>query len=422
MHMKTAAVALISTATFGILLLLGVGLFFALIPRPERTPESPNQPISTDQPVSEEEITSAKSLLAEQMHKAGFEWNFGTPQTISPPLRTIATIPPRPFKPLISDTEPSEPMDSEDTEVLITPKSYDYETTWKSEAEEEDRGIGFIALDGRSSIVNPSSSRVTLHVNQASGTVAKGLRKVKELDLRRYGKMVGLSLRNHVLAVASYSYGTVGLIEPDSMHMLAELVCEGCNLFDLDIMPSGDVVAVDSKREKVIKLRTNGQRIAERHVHGANKGISVCGNGRIYTLSDVTGSVRILDQYLNHVGKITVPSMDKHQCKYVHCRQDIIYISCNSAIFVVDIKAERAFTINAPTSGAYGTGISNDDTGRIYVARRGTGSMDVYHNDGRYEKTLSASQQILWSDIAIEDENVYAIDYIGSKVVHYIRE
>uniref|UniRef100_A0A5S6QSX2 SMP-30/Gluconolactonase/LRE-like region domain-containing protein n=1 Tax=Trichuris muris TaxID=70415 RepID=A0A5S6QSX2_TRIMR len=423
-QMKTVAIALIATAGLAVLLLLGVGLFFALIPRPEPIPDSADELIPTEHSTMEQEVTSVRSLLLDQMHNAGFEWSFGTLQTVSQTAMTSPTIPQRPFKPLSTETEPAEPMDSEDAEVLITPKSYDYETTLNSLAEGDERGIGFIALDSRSSIVNPSSSRVTLHVNQANGTFdsARGLRLAREMDLKRYGKIVGLALRNHILAVASYSYGTVGLIEPDSMHMLAELECEGCNLFDLDIMRSGDVVAVDSKHEKVIKMRTNGERVAERHVHGANKGISVCGNGKIYTLSDVTGSVRILDEYLNHIGKITVPSMDKHQCKYVHCLQDVLFISCNSALFVVNISAERAFTINAPTPGVYGLGISSDATGRIYVAKRGTSSLDVYHSDGRYEKTLSASQQFLWSDVAVSSQNVYAIDYIGSKIVHYIRE
>ncbi|KRZ51157.1 hypothetical protein T02_14083, partial [Trichinella nativa] len=62
------------------------------------------------------------------------------------------------------------------------------------------------------------------------------------------------------------------------------LNCDGCTLFDLDIMFNGDLVSVDAKHEKVIKMRSTGERLAERHVHGATRGVSVCMDDRIYVL------------------------------------------------------------------------------------------------------------------------------------------
>ncbi|KRX85748.1 hypothetical protein T06_9043 [Trichinella sp. T6] len=49
-------------------------------------------------------------------------------------------------------------------------------------------------------------------------------------------------------------------------------------------MSNGDLVSVDAKHEKVIKMRSNGERLAERHVPGATRGVSVCMDDRIYVL------------------------------------------------------------------------------------------------------------------------------------------
>ncbi|KRY07902.1 hypothetical protein T12_987 [Trichinella patagoniensis] len=49
-------------------------------------------------------------------------------------------------------------------------------------------------------------------------------------------------------------------------------------------MSNGDLVSVDAKHEKVIKMRSTGERLAERHVHGATRGVSVCMDDRIYVL------------------------------------------------------------------------------------------------------------------------------------------
>ncbi|KRZ97841.1 hypothetical protein T08_12753 [Trichinella sp. T8] len=427
--MKALPVALITVASIGIVSLIGIGLFFALLPTKTKISPQTATLETTIMPITSTTFSSRATTSRHLEHQSSLP----TTEAENNSSRTLNTTviwsePPPPIR----ESTVEEPPESDSAEdVLITPRTFNFES-WTEQSpwteSVQSKAIGFIT-SGRSGAVavDPGKSRFTLHVKPTiviEDQESVQLVMVNELELDHFGKASGMTLRNHILAVCSYTFGQIVLLEPETLKKLTVLNCDGCTLFDLDIMSNGDLVSVDAKHEKVIKMRSTGERLAERHVHGATRGVSVCMDDRIYVLVEGGPYIHLLDSFLNNLGTISFyknqPS--KLDCRYLLCIENLLHISCDDAVYLLDVQNGNVTAIQPTENSVYGLGIGVDASDNVFVAKRGSSSVDVFTKDGQFLKTLNADQQFLWSDMTVAKNHIYAIDYINAKIVHYIQQ
>ncbi|KRZ14824.1 Retrovirus-related Pol polyprotein from transposon TNT 1-94 [Trichinella zimbabwensis] len=400
--MKALPVALITVASIGIVSLIGIGLFFALLPT--KTKISPQAATfeTTIMPITSTTFSTRTTTSRQLEHQPSLpttEPENSSSRTLNPTV--IWSEPP----PSIQESTVGEPPESDSAEdVLITPRTFNFES-WTEQSpwteNVQSKAIGFIT-SGRSGAVavDPGKSRFTLHVKPTiviEDQESVQLVMVNELELDHFGKASGMTLRNHILAVCSYTFGQIVLFEPETLKKLTELNCDGCTLFDLDIMSNGDLVSVDAKHEKVIKMRSTGERLAERHVHGATRGVSVCMDDRIYVLVEGGPYIHLLDSFLNNLGTITFykNQSSKLDCRYLLCIENLLHISCDDAVYLLDVQNGNVTSIQPTENSVYGLGIGVDSSDNVFVAKRGSSSVDVFKKDGQFLKTLNADRQFL---------------------------
>ncbi|KAL1241073.1 Tripartite motif-containing protein [Trichinella spiralis] len=427
--MKALPVALITVASIGIVSLIGIGLFFALLPTKTKISPQTATLETTIMPITSTTFSSRATTNRHLEHQSSLP----TTEAENNSSRMLNTTviwsePPPPIR----ESTVEEPPESDSAEdVLITPRTFNFES-WTEQSpwteSVQSKAIGFIT-SGRSGAVavDPGKSRFTLHVKPTiviEDQESVQLVMINELELDHFGKASGMTLRNHILAVCSYTFGQIVLLEPETLKKLTVLNCDGCTLFDLDIMSNGDIVSVDAKHEKVIKMRSTGERLAERHVHGATRGVSVCMDDRIYVLVEGGPYIHLLDSFLNNLGTISFyknqPS--KLDCRYLLCIENLLHISCDDAVYLLDVQNGNVTAIQPTENSVYGLGIGVDASDNVFAAKRGSSSVDVFTKDGQFLKTLNADQQFLWSDMTVAKNHIYAIDYINAKIVHYIQQ
>ncbi|KRZ27903.1 hypothetical protein T4B_12050 [Trichinella pseudospiralis] len=386
--MKALPVALITVASIGIVSLIGIGLFFALLPT--KTKISPQAATfeTTIMPITSTTFSTRATTSRQLEHQSSLPTTI--PENISSRTLNPTTNWSEP-PPSIQESTVGEPPESDSAEdVLITPRTFNFES-WTEQSpwteSVQSKAIGFIT-SGRSGAVavDPGKSRFTLHVKPTiviEDQESVQLVMVNELELDHFGKASGMTLRNHILAVCSYTFGQIVLFEPETLKKLTELNCDGCTLFDLDIMSNGDLVSVDAKHEKVIKMRSTGERLAERHVQGATRGVSVCMDDRIYVLVEGGPYIHLLDSFLNNLGTITFhknqPS--KLDCRYLLCIENLLHISCDDAVYFLDVQNGNVTSIQPTENSVYGLGIGVDASDNVFVAKRGSSSVDVFKKD-----------------------------------------
>ena len=236
-----------------------------------------------------------------------------------------------------------------------------------------------------------------------------------------YSKVVGLGFHSGSLFVPSHDAGKISLLSTPDLKPQRELSCPKCRIYDVAALPTGELIVAQGKRRKLSKLSVSEDRLVkEIHLEYATKGVAVSpATGHIYLLTRAHDRVHVYDSDLENAGVVYLPNDNRDDCNFltVDSRNRLI-VSCESEVFLMDASnAEFLSSIHAPNGTSYSMGIALDSHDNIYLAQRGRALVDVFSPNGKLLRSIGRPQETLWSDIALGTTHLYAVDYIGAKIL-----
>lgn len=94
----------------------------------------------------------------------------------------------------------------------------------------------------------------------------------KELDMHRYGKVVGIAYKKGRLYVPSYQNGNVSVYQAETLELLKEFSCNACHIYDIAVLSNGNMVLAQGKYSKLsILSNRTGAVVKEKTVAYSTK-------------------------------------------------------------------------------------------------------------------------------------------------------
>lgn len=431
--MNNAPLTLILIAAIGLVVVLSLGVFFAVKPQtratryfyyehPPSDEEVSKAPKASDKtktasahiPATTESLPSSTSNPTREEQKKHFEdpgqkaVNYarvnekrsksdvgklrkadysrqrgrdGSPPILTPrqPLRTSALIPSHQQVDEDSTSSPSPPLPPS----ALSPSSTE---NWKSE-EEGSEGDN---------------------------------KKYWSLERRMpYGKVVGLAYYEGRLIAPSHDAGKISILGTPELREEGELDCPECRIYDAAVLPGGEIILAQGKRRKLSKLSAEGRSLKELHLNYATKGLATSRSGLIYVLARSHDRIQVYDSELEELHLIYLPNDSHDDCNFLAVdSRDRLIVSCETEVFIMEAKnGEYLATITAPPDVSYSMGVDVDSQDNIYLAQRGRSLVDVFSPEGTKIRSLGSPDTTLWSDLVVADDGtVYVVDYISAVV------
>uniref|UniRef100_A0A914XS59 Adipocyte plasma membrane-associated protein n=1 Tax=Plectus sambesii TaxID=2011161 RepID=A0A914XS59_9BILA len=270
-------------------------------------------------------------------------------------------------------------------------------------------------------IVNLQEEVYTLGPADEDDGVEDGLQLVHEKQMTQYGKVVGLAHRDGLLYVGAHRAGKISILSTPDLKSVDEFPCKDCRIYDMDIMKDGSLVVAQGMGQKLTKIDMATKEISkEVSLDYETKGIAVSPEDVIFVMTRSHDKIYQYDSNLKEIGVIPFPNEAQDDCNFMEVARDAyeLYLSCQSAIVIVDYEGKQLQRLTPPKGphGSYSVGMTQDDQANILAVRRGRAQIDIYRPDGTFISRLGRRMDTLWSDLVVADGYAYVVDYLSATV------
>ncbi|VDP14524.1 unnamed protein product [Soboliphyme baturini] len=266
--------------------------------------------------------------------------------------------------------------------------------------------------------------KVSLIVRNASSyehPMAQRMTTIKQVDMIKYGKIIGIAFRNHRLYVASYSSGKIVVFSTPRLNVVKVITSFGPFIYDIAVLSDGSIVATSSKSGFILKYVPSSNTIVQQKSQVVPGGIAVTPEDHVFVLSKNDHLVHVYDRDLNNTDVLRFQANSRSSCSFIKYYKHTLYISCEQ-LLALNLKRNIIVSAAYDLRRRYGGGLAvtfDDDKRYVYTANRYTGEFDVYDENLKFLKSLTGDQTHFVSDVAVGDGILFAVDYVNVRVLCY---